>query len=133
MRCSSSLLAAAALTGIFAQVPELVERAAAKGGATNFLAIWTSVVPQLTAMFYDATTNTCTDDARAAIRVSIPNNYTMNIVLTDKHAAFHDCGTWVTTSGSTGGCDCSLVLANEATLRLENNGLQDISAKYLAL
>jgi hypothetical protein len=33
----------------------------------------------------------------------------------------------------TGGCDGSLVLANEAGLRAENNGLQNISNTYLSI
>lgn len=66
-------------------------------------------------MFLDTTTAQCNDDARAAIR-----------------EAFHDCGTWNKAQGSTGGCDGSLILAPE-TDRAENNGLQDISAKLLAL
>lgn len=46
---------------------------------------------------------------------------------------FHDCGTWSTDQGNTGGCDGSLILANEAFTRSENNGLQDISTKLLNL
>ncbi|KAK0119242.1 hypothetical protein ONS96_012303 [Cadophora gregata f. sp. sojae] len=69
-------------------------------------------------MFINKTTtpSQCNDDARAAIR-----------------AAFHDCGTWDTAQGATGGCDGSLVVAGEAFNRPENNGLQDISNKMLAL
>lgn len=55
----------------------------------------------------------CNDDARAAIR-----------------AAFHDCGAWNTTVA--GGCDGSLILAGELT-RPENNGLQTIGGKLLAI
>lgn len=76
-------------------------------------AVWSSVSSTLTGMFLDG--NQCNDDARAAIR-----------------EAFHDCGTWNKAQGSTGGCDGSLILANE-TSRPENNGLQDISAKLLKL
>jgi hypothetical protein len=47
-------------------------------------------------------------------------------------AAFHDCGTWDESQGSHGGCDGSLILAQEFN-RPENNGLQDISGKLLAL
>lgn len=43
---------------------------------------------------------------------------------------FHDCGTWSTDQGETGGCDGSLILAQEFN-RPENNGLQDISGKLL--
>ncbi|KAF2098395.1 heme peroxidase [Rhizodiscina lignyota] len=84
------------------------------GGKGNCPAIWTTVSSDLTAMFLSG--GQCNDDARAAIR-----------------AAFHDCGTWNKAQGSTGGCDGSLVLADEAGTRDENNGLQDISAKLLAL
>ncbi|KAH8603143.1 heme peroxidase [Bisporella sp. PMI_857] len=79
-------------------------------------AVWTNVVADLRTMFLDTTTKQCNDDARAAIR-----------------AAFHDCGTWDKSQGATGGCDGSLILANEASTRAENNGLQDISAKLLNL
>lgn len=76
--------------------------------------VWKSVSSTLTDMFFDG--SQCTDDARAAIR-----------------EAFHDCGTWNKAQGSTGGCDGSLILANEAYDRPENNGLQDISTKLLKL
>ncbi|KAL2072618.1 hypothetical protein VTL71DRAFT_11961 [Oculimacula yallundae] len=46
-------------------------------------------------------------------------------------AAFHDCGTWDNTQGETGGCDGSLILANEAYTLPENNGLQSISTTLL--
>lgn len=58
----------------------------------------------------------CNDNARAAIR-----------------AAFHDCGAWDTTQGFIGGCDGSLVIASEAFLRSENDGLQGISNLYTEL
>ncbi|KAF2490034.1 heme peroxidase, partial [Lophium mytilinum] len=77
--------------------------------------IWKTVSADLTSMFLDTSTGECNDDARAAIRET-----------------FHDCGTWNKAQGSTGGCDGSLILAPE-TGRSENNGLQDISAKLLAL
>jgi len=64
-------------------------------------------------LFFDNTTQQCNDNARAAIR-----------------AAFHDCGAWNTSNGLQGGCDGSLVLADEASLRTENNGLQGIAALY---
>ncbi|RDW64717.1 peroxidase-6 [Coleophoma cylindrospora] len=79
-------------------------------------AVWTNVVAELKGMFFDSSIGQCNDDARAAIR-----------------AAFHDCGTWDKSQGSTGGCDGSLILADEAGQRAENNGLQDISAKLLKL
>lgn len=68
------------------------------------------------ARFFDNATLQCNDNARAAIR-----------------AAFHDCGAWSTAQGLTGGCDGSLVLANESGLRSENDGLQGISALYTEL
>lgn len=46
---------------------------------------------------------------------------------------FHDCGTWSIDQGETGGCDGSLILAQEATTRPENRGLEDISAKLQAI
>ncbi|MBE7181368.1 MAG: hypothetical protein INR71_09215, partial [Terriglobus roseus] len=85
-----------------------------KGGAASCPAVWTNVSSDLTGMFL--ANGQCNDDARAAIR-----------------AAFHDCGTWNAAQGATGGCDGSLILANEAGTRAENNGLQDISAKLLKL
>lgn len=51
----------------------------------------------------------------------------------DDCPVFHDCGTWSLDQGTTGGCDGSLILAREAYTRNENNGLQDISDKLLAL
>ncbi|KAF2403739.1 heme peroxidase [Trichodelitschia bisporula] len=74
---------------------------------------WTTVSQDLTKMFL--TNGQCNDDARAAIR-----------------AAFHDCGTWNKAQGAKGGCDGSLILAQEYN-RAENNGLQAISAKLLDL
>lgn len=41
---------------------------------------------------------------------------------------FHDCGTWSIDQGETGGCDGSLILAEEFT-RPENKGLENISGK----
>lgn len=58
----------------------------------------------------------CTDDARAAVR-----------------ATFHDCGTWNTAQGNTGGCDGSVFLSAVENARSSNRGLQDISAKLKAL
>jgi len=43
-------------------------------------------------------------------------------------AAFHDCGTWSKSQGTTGGCDGSLILSAEENARVENQGLQSISA-----
>jgi len=92
-------------------IPSLVGRKSA-----SCPAVWTSVVKDLSAMFLDKATGQCNDDARAAIR-----------------GAFHDCGTWDKSQGSTGGCDGSLILAREAYNLPENNGLQAYSDKILAL
>lgn len=70
-------------------------------------AVWFQVSKELTQKFL--TDGQCNPDARAAIR-----------------AVFHDCGAWNTAQGAKGGCDGSLVLANETRLLPENNGLQDI-------
>lgn len=77
-------------------------------------AVWTSVATELSVTFLNTTDLLCNDDARGAIR-----------------AAFHDCASWNTSL--TGGCDGSLILAPEELTRSENNGLQDIGAKLLAL
>jgi catalase (peroxidase I) len=45
---------------------------------------------------------------------------------------FHDAGAWSTTSGP-GGADGSLVLSPDEINRSENNGLQEIRSKALAL
>jgi len=131
MRCTSTLLAAAAIGSTYAislagiseassniltkarDTLAISERAAASGGPSACPAVWTTVVAQLSATFLNATTGQCTDLARAAIR-----------------AAFHDCGTWDTTQGLTGGCDGSLITAQEAYIRPENDGLQAISDYY---
>jgi len=83
------------------------------GGGGGCPAIWSTITNDLTGMFLS--NGQCNDDARAAIR-----------------AMFHDCGTWNKAQGDTGGCDGSLILAQEFN-RDENNGLQGISAKLLAL
>lgn len=63
--------------------------------------------------FFDSSTGECNDNARGAIR-----------------AAFHDCAAWDLSVGFTGGCDGSLILADEAFDRIENDGLQNISTFY---
>ncbi|KAH7364132.1 heme peroxidase [Rhexocercosporidium sp. MPI-PUGE-AT-0058] len=87
-------------------------------GSGGCPAVWTSIVTEMSALFIDNSTtpSQCNDDARAAIR-----------------AAFHDCGTWDKSQGSTGGCDGSLIVAGEAFGRPENNGLQGISNKLLVM
>jgi hypothetical protein len=81
---------------------------------TTCPAVWNQVATELSTTFLNTTDQLCNDDARAAIR-----------------AAFHDCGSWNTSVA--GGCDGSLILAPEELTRDENNGLQDIGAKLLAL
>ncbi|KAF2432346.1 heme peroxidase [Tothia fuscella] len=78
-------------------------------------AVWTQISQDLTKMFVGAD-GQCTDSARQAIR-----------------AVFHDCGTWNTAQGNTGGCDGSLILSPEENAKTENRGLQDISSKLQAL
>nr|AUS45858.1 putative generic peroxidase [Coniochaeta hoffmannii] len=75
--------------------------------------VWTQVKAELNTLFM--TGDQCNDLARAAIR-----------------AVFHDCGSWDTTQGLTGGCDGSLVVGvtpNVELDRTENRGLQTIAAK----
>jgi hypothetical protein len=58
--------------------------------------------------------NQCNDLARAAIR-----------------AIFHDCGSWDTSQGLSGGCDGSLVLGVTPDVELnrdENRGLATVAA-----
>jgi len=91
-----------------------------KGGSSGTSAtcpaIWADVGTALRNLFYDNSTGLCNGNARAAIR-----------------AAFHDCGTWNTAQALTGGCDGSLIIANESWTRSENDGLQDISTLYMEL
>jgi hypothetical protein len=70
---------------------------------------WNKVSGELTTMFL--TNGQCNDDARAAIRLN-----------------FHECGSWETKLGATGGCDGSIILAGELG-RPENKGLTDIAHK----
>jgi phage shock protein PspC (stress-responsive transcriptional regulator) len=74
-------------------------------------AVWTHVKADLNNLFM--TGNQCNDLARAAIR-----------------AIFHDCGSWDTSQGLTGGCDGSLILGvtpDVELARAENRGLQPIA------
>ncbi|KAF1983731.1 class II peroxidase [Aulographum hederae CBS 113979] len=100
--------------GVPAPPPNGVPRAPPGNGEIgNCPAVWQQVAKELsTSMVSDGQ---CNDMARGAIR-----------------AAFHDCGTWDMTQGTTGGCDGSLYLAKEYT-REENRGLQDIVPKIGAL
>jgi L-ascorbate peroxidase len=77
--------------------------------------VWTQVSQDLATLFVSAD-GQCNDDARAAVR-----------------AAFHDCATWSSAQGNTGGCDGSLFLSAEENARSENRGLQDISTKLQAI
>jgi hypothetical protein len=85
----------------------------AAGGACP--AAWTDVSHDLTSLFVGSD-GQCTDDARSAVR-----------------AVFHDCGTWNTAQGNTGGCDGSVFLSAEENARIENRGLQSISATLTSL
>jgi catalase (peroxidase I) len=64
---------------------------------------------------FTSSDGTCNDAARAAVRLG-----------------FHDAGAWSKTSGS-GGADGSLVLSIDEINRPENNGMQDIRLKAIAL
>lgn len=87
--------------------------------ATDVCCPWYAVADDLTKMFLDPTTKECTDDARAAIRLG-----------------FHDAASWskaLAVKGQDfGGADGSFILFREDA-RPENNGLQDIVTKILAL
>ncbi|CAG8978393.1 hypothetical protein HYALB_00009979 [Hymenoscyphus albidus] len=78
-------------------------------------AAWQAIVKDFSAMFMGPD-GQCTDDARAAIR-----------------ECFHDCSTYTKSLGKSGGCDGSLILADEVNTRPENKGLQEISAKLVAM
>ncbi|KAG9248351.1 heme peroxidase, partial [Calycina marina] len=79
-------------------------------------AVWTNLVKDLRALFIDKTKTPSQFNDYA--RATIP-------------ATFHDCGTWNTTKGPTGGYDGAPILAYKAGTRPENNGLQDISTILL--
>jgi hypothetical protein len=93
----------------------VLPRADAAADAGGCPAIWTQVSSDLTKLFVQSD-GQCNDLARAAVR-----------------ATFHDCGTWNTAQGQTGGCDGSLFLSQEENSRPENKGLQTISAQLKAL
>lgn len=81
------------------------------GGSGKCPDVWGRVNADLNPLFMVG--NQCNDLARAAIR-----------------AIFHDCGTWDTTQGFSGGCDGSLILGVNPDIELnraENRGLQTIS------
>ena len=109
MRVSSTLAVALAATLTEASV---LPRAADAGACPP---VWTQISKTLTTMFVQAD-GQCNHDARTAVR-----------------AAFHDCATWSQAQGQTGGCDGSLFLSAEENARVENRGLQDISAKLTGL
>jgi len=83
----------------------------ARGGA-KCPPVWPAVNAELNRVFM--TGNKCNDLARAAIR-----------------AIFHDCGSWDTQQGFSGGCDGSLVLGVNPDVELnrgENRGLATVAA-----
>ncbi|KAB5559693.1 heme peroxidase [Coniochaeta sp. 2T2.1] len=74
--------------------------------------VWTQVKAELNTLFMSG--YECNGLARAAIR-----------------AVFHDCGSWDTSQGLTGGCDGSLAVGATPDVELdrpENRGLQTIAA-----
>jgi hypothetical protein len=99
-----------------ASVPESAVEV--RDGGLQCPSVWKSVKAELNTLFM--TGNQCNDKARAAIR-----------------AIFHDCGSWDTTQGFTGGCDGSLILGSDANGREldrpENRGLQGISVEILRM
>jgi len=97
----------------FAAILATVSTVLATASAQTCPSVWEDVGVALRDAFFDNETAQCNDLARGAIR-----------------AAFHDCAAWETSVGFTGGCDGSLILANEAFDRVENNGLQNISTFY---
>ncbi|RDW85884.1 hypothetical protein BP5796_04209 [Coleophoma crateriformis] len=107
MRFSSTIAVALATT--------LIEASALPRSGGACPAVWTQVSQDLTQMFLQAD-GQCNDDARSAIR-----------------AVFHDCGTWSSSQGLTGGCDGSVFLSDVENARPENRGLQSISAKLKGL
>jgi hypothetical protein len=106
MKLSSRIALATAATLTTAMPTAQAPAAAAAGGCP---AVWTQVSQALTKIFVDGS-GQCTDLARAAVR-----------------ASFHDCGTWSSTQGMSGGCDGSLALSAEENARPANRGLQQIS------
>ncbi|KAH9214834.1 heme peroxidase [Leptodontidium sp. 2 PMI_412] len=79
-----------AVSAIKRAIPALAVRK--DGGGGSCPAVWTTIATQLKGM-YLGSDGQCNDDARAAIRL-----------------AFHDCGTWDSSQGTTGGCDGSLLI-----------------------
>ncbi|KAF6802935.1 versatile peroxidase VPL1 [Colletotrichum sojae] len=76
--------------------------------------VWSRVNADLNPLFMAG--NQCNDLARAAIR-----------------AIFHDCGSWDTSQGFSGGCDGSLVLGVNPDIELnraENRGLQAVAKVF---
>ncbi|KAG4440803.1 hypothetical protein IFR05_003731 [Cadophora sp. M221] len=92
-----------AVSAIKRAMPALAVRK--DGGGGSCPAVWTAIAVQLKGM-YLGPDGQCNDDARAAIRL-----------------AFHDCGTWDSSQGATGGCDGSLV--NTINLATSTNGVPD--------
>ncbi|KAK2012406.1 heme peroxidase [Colletotrichum eremochloae] len=98
-----------------------VRRGGSGSSSGNSCDVWAKVNVELNSAFMVG--KQCNDMARAAIR-----------------AIFHDCGSWDTTQGFTGGCDGSLILGTtyngqqDVELnRGENRGLQKIAAADAAI
>ncbi|KDN61271.1 putative versatile peroxidase VPL1 [Colletotrichum sublineola] len=123
MHTSSLLLTGLLAFSNAAVLPQAEEASllAARGGGSgsssgNSCHVWAKVNAELNSAFMVG--KQCNGMARAAIR-----------------AIFHDCGSWDTTQGFTGGCDGSLVLGTtyngqqDVELnRDENRGLQKIAS-----
>ncbi|KAF1941453.1 heme peroxidase [Clathrospora elynae] len=121
MRYSSIILLASSATAfslpdLSAIIPLFTRRDGGGGGDSGSgsssgsgtcPSVWTNVSKELTTKFLSG--GQCNPDARAAIRL-----------------IFHDCGSWNTAQGATGGCDGSLILAGELS-RSENKGLAAIA------
>ena len=105
--CLASLLAVSRS----ATVPNTrdVDALEARKDGNNCLPVWNTISADLAQLFTAGSGKQCNDNARAAIRL-----------------VFHDCGTWNTTQGLTGGCDGSLVNTDEIN-RGENGGLATIA------
>jgi len=87
---------------------------APRSGGNKCPSVWKNVKSELQGKFVDG--SQCNALARAAIR-----------------AVFHDCGSWDSSQGFSGGCDGSLVVGVTPDVELnrpENNGLQGIATYY---
>jgi hypothetical protein len=82
--------------------------------AKDTCCIWQYVANDMAAAFRGKS-GRCTDLARGAVRMG-----------------FHDCGTWSKATGIGGGCDGSLLLAQEEMSRTDNRGLEEIAVQMRA-